>query len=52
MLFSSSIGGSSRLFIMRFVVITLLMVAILFVGIIGYRVLFVSALSEVDYSII
>ncbi|PLB93239.1 acriflavin resistance protein, partial [Klebsiella pneumoniae] len=42
-------GGPSRLFIMRPVATTLLMVAILLAGIIGYRFLPVSALPEVDY---
>ena len=41
-------GGPSRLFIMRPVATTLLMVAILLAGIIGYRFLPVSALPEVD----
>ena len=45
----SSTGGPSRLFIMRPVATTLLMVAILLAGIIGYRTLPVSALPEVDY---
>lgn len=45
----SSTGGPSRLFIMRPVATTLLMVAILLAGIIGYRALPVSALPEVDY---
>ena len=45
----SSTGGPSRLFIMRPVATTLLMVAILLAGIIGYRFLPVSALPEVDY---
>lgn len=44
----SSTGGPSRLFIMRPVATTLLMVAILLAGIIGYRALPVSALPEVD----
>ncbi|MDU6923444.1 MdtB/MuxB family multidrug efflux RND transporter permease subunit [Franconibacter helveticus] len=44
-----STGGPSRLFIMRPVATTLLMVAILLAGIIGYRFLPVSALPEVDY---
>lgn len=39
----------SRLFILRPVATTLLMVAILLAGIIGYRFLPVSALPEVDY---
>ncbi len=42
-------GGPSRLFIMRPVATTLMMVAILLAGIIGYRFLPVSALPEVDY---
>ncbi|WP_312950521.1 MdtB/MuxB family multidrug efflux RND transporter permease subunit [Superficieibacter sp.] len=42
-------GGPSRLFIMRPVATTLLMVAIMIAGIIGYRFLPVSALPEVDY---
>ncbi|SQD04818.1 multidrug resistance protein [Escherichia coli] len=46
----SSTGGPSRLFIMRPVATTLLMVAILLAGIIGYRALPVSALPEVDLS--
>ena len=45
----SSTGGPSRLFIMRPVATTLLMVAIMLAGIIGYRFLPVSALPEVDY---
>ncbi|MDT7484994.1 multidrug efflux RND transporter permease subunit MdtB [Citrobacter koseri] len=45
----SSTGGPSRLFIMRPVATTLLMVAILLAGIIGYRFLPVAALPEVDY---
>ena len=45
----SSTGGPSRLFIMRPVATTLLMVVILLAGIIGYRALPVSALPEVDY---
>ena len=39
----------SRIFILRPVATTLLMVAILLVGIVGYRFLPVSALPEVDY---
>src|SRR5450432_1044890 len=39
----------SRLFILRPVATTLLMVAILLAGIVGYRVLSISALPEVDY---
>lgn len=42
-------SGPSRLFILRPVATTLLMVAILLAGIIGYRALPVSALPEVDY---
>lgn len=42
-------GGPSRLFILRPVATTLLMVAILLAGIVGYRSLSVSALPEVDY---
>ncbi|AIA72006.1 multidrug transporter [Pectobacterium atrosepticum SCRI1043] len=42
-------GGPSRLFILRPVATTLLMIAILLAGIIGYRALPVSALPEVDY---
>ncbi len=42
-------GGPSRLFILRPVATTLLMVAILLAGIIGYRALPVSALPQVDY---
>ncbi|WP_416260646.1 MdtB/MuxB family multidrug efflux RND transporter permease subunit [Gibbsiella quercinecans] len=42
-------GGPSRLFILRPVATTLLMVAILLAGIMGYRTLPVSALPEVDY---
>ncbi|QTF07625.1 MdtB/MuxB family multidrug efflux RND transporter permease subunit [Brenneria izadpanahii] len=42
-------GGPSRPFILRPVATTLLMVAILLAGIIGYRALPVSALPEVDY---
>ncbi|QKJ87801.1 Multidrug resistance protein MdtB [Paramixta manurensis] len=42
-------GGPSRQFILRPVATTLLMVAILLAGIIGYRFLPVSALPEVDY---
>lgn len=44
-----STGGPSRLFILRPVATTLLMVAILLAGIVGYRSLSVSALPEVDY---
>ena len=43
-----STGGPSRLFILRPVATTLLMVAILLAGIIGYRFLPVSALPEVS----
>lgn len=42
-------GGPSRLFILRPVATTLLMIAILLAGILGYRSLPVSALPEVDY---
>ncbi|WP_075180869.1 MdtB/MuxB family multidrug efflux RND transporter permease subunit [Pantoea sp. 1.19] len=42
-------GGPSRLFILRPVATTLLMIALLIAGIIGYRALPVSALPEVDY---
>ncbi|WP_428943500.1 MdtB/MuxB family multidrug efflux RND transporter permease subunit [Pantoea sp. FN060301] len=42
-------GGPSRHFILRPVATTLLMVAILLAGILGYRALPVSALPEVDY---
>ena len=42
-------GGPSRLFILRPVATTLLMVAILLAGIVGYRSLSVSAFPEVDY---
>jgi len=42
-------GGPSRLFILRPVATTLLMIAILLAGIMGYRSLPVSALPEVDY---
>src|SRR5471030_1908373 len=42
-------SGPSRLFILRPVATTLLMVAILLAGIIGYRALPVAALPEVDY---
>ncbi len=42
-------GGPSRLFILRPVATTLLMIAILLAGIIGYQALPVSALPEVDY---
>ncbi|WNY81479.1 MdtB/MuxB family multidrug efflux RND transporter permease subunit [Cronobacter dublinensis] len=45
----SATGGPSRLFILRPVATTLLMVAILLAGIIGYRFLPVSALPEVNY---
>ncbi|EPN9526221.1 MdtB/MuxB family multidrug efflux RND transporter permease subunit [Cronobacter malonaticus] len=45
----SATGGPSRLFILRPVATTLLMVAILLAGLIGYRFLPVSALPEVDY---
>jgi len=46
---SGSNGGPSRQFILRPVATTLLMIAILLAGILGYRVLPVSALPEVDY---
>ncbi|MBJ3816470.1 MdtB/MuxB family multidrug efflux RND transporter permease subunit [Shimwellia pseudoproteus] len=42
-------GGPSRLFILRPVATTLLMLAILLAGIVGYRFLPISALPEVDY---
>ncbi|MCG8709329.1 MdtB/MuxB family multidrug efflux RND transporter permease subunit [Brenneria sp. 4F2] len=42
-------GGPSRFFILRPVATSLLMIAILLAGIIGYRALPVSALPEVDY---
>ena len=42
-------GGPSRLFILRPVATTLLMIAIMLAGIVGYRALPVSALPEVDY---
>ena len=42
-------GGPSRQFILRPVATTLMMIAILLAGIIGYRSLPVSALPEVDY---
>lgn len=42
-------GGPSRLFIVRPVATTLLMIAILLAGVLGYRYLPVSALPEVDY---
>lgn len=42
-------GGPSRLFILRPIATTLLTLAILLAGIIGYRALPVSALPEVDY---
>ncbi|WP_294902779.1 MdtB/MuxB family multidrug efflux RND transporter permease subunit [Tatumella sp. UBA2305] len=45
----SSSGGPSRQFILRPVTTTLLMVAIVLAGILGYRFLPVSALPEVDY---
>ncbi|MRS17768.1 MdtB/MuxB family multidrug efflux RND transporter permease subunit [Enterobacteriaceae bacterium RIT692] len=44
-----SSGGPSRLFILRPVATTLLMIAILLAGVLGYRFLPVSALPEVDY---
>ncbi len=46
---SNQNGGPSRLFILRPVATTLLMIAILLAGIIGYGALPVSALPEVDY---
>ena len=42
----------SRLFIQRPVATVLLMVAVLFAGLLGYRLLPISALPEVDYPII
>jgi len=42
-------GGPSRLFILRPVATTLLMVAILLAGLVAYRMLPLSALPEVDY---
>lgn len=42
-------GGPSRLFILRPVATTLLMVAIMLAGLVGYRYLPVSALPQVDY---
>ncbi|PHM30508.1 MdtB/MuxB family multidrug efflux RND transporter permease subunit [Xenorhabdus innexi] len=42
-------GGPSRLFILRPVATTLFMIAILLAGILGYRMLPVSALPQVDY---
>src|SRR5215475_8470732 len=42
-------GGPSRLFILRPVATSLLMIAILLVGIVAYRQLPVSALPQVDY---
>lgn len=45
----SASGGPSRLFILRPVATTLLMIAILIAGIVGYRVLPVAALPQVDY---
>ncbi|OBU11607.1 MdtB/MuxB family multidrug efflux RND transporter permease subunit [Morganella psychrotolerans] len=42
-------GGPSRIFILRPVATTLFMLAILLAGIIGYRMLPVSSLPEVDY---
>ncbi|WP_336778136.1 MdtB/MuxB family multidrug efflux RND transporter permease subunit [Pantoea sp. USHLN256] len=44
-----SSGGPSRQFILRPVATTLLMIAILLAGVLGYRFLPVSALPEVDY---
>ena len=46
---SAGAGGPSRQFILRPVATTLLMMAILLAGLIGYRSLPVSALPEVDY---
>ncbi|OON39683.1 multidrug transporter subunit MdtB [Izhakiella australiensis] len=46
---SNNTGGPSRLFILRPVATTLLMIAILMAGLLGYRMLPVSALPEVDY---
>ncbi len=45
-------SGPSRLFILRPVATTLLMVAILLAGMIGYHSLPVSAMPEVDYQTI
>ncbi|GAO55215.1 efflux RND transporter permease subunit [Novosphingobium sp. MD-1] len=42
-------GGPSRLFILRPVATTLLMIAVLLAGLVAYRVLPLSALPEVDY---
>jgi len=42
-------GGPSRVFILRPVATTLLMVAILLAGLVAYRMLPLSALPEVDY---
>ncbi|WP_392449620.1 MdtB/MuxB family multidrug efflux RND transporter permease subunit [Edwardsiella piscicida] len=42
-------GGPSRLFILRPVATTLLMIAILLAGLVAYRALPVSALPQVDY---
>jgi multidrug efflux pump len=42
-------GGPSRLFILRPVATTLLMIGILLVGMVAYRQLAVSALPQVDY---
>ena len=42
-------GGPSRLFIIRPVATTLLMVGVLLVGFVAYRQLPVSALPQVDY---
>lgn len=44
-----TIGGPSRQFILRPVATTLLMIAILLAGVLGYRFLPVSALPQVDY---
>lgn len=46
---SATGGGPSRQFILRPVATTLLMIAILLAGVLGYRFLPVSALPEVDY---
>src|SRR6202162_4445505 len=42
-------GGPSRLFILRPVATSLLMIAVLLVGAVAYRQLPVSALPQVDY---
>ncbi len=46
---SNTLGGPSRQFILRPVATTLLTIAILLSGLLGYRMLPVSALPEVDY---